>query len=67
MSTLLLIGIILLGLPALLIVGFAGYIFMGFVNDDKDARAILNLMFIIMGIGVLLILTHVITKAIIFT
>lgn len=58
MSTLLLIGIVMMGLPALLILGFAAYIFLGFVNDDKDARAILNLALVVMLIGLFFILGH---------
>ncbi len=61
MSMLLLVGIVLAGVPALLIIGFAGYIFFGFVNDDKDARAVLNIALAIMGVGILLILGHVLT------
>ena len=67
MSMLLLAGIVLTGFPLLLIIGFAGYIFLGFVNDDKDARAILNVVLAVMGIGIALILTHFITKMIIVT
>ncbi len=64
---LLLAGIVLTGFPLLLIIGFAGYIFLGFVNDDKDARAILNVALIIMGIGIALILAYYLTKIIIIT
>lgn len=60
MTPLLLIGIVLMAVPFLLMVGFAGYIFWGFMSDDKDARAVLNVGFIIMGIGLLLILGHVV-------
>jgi hypothetical protein len=67
MSMLLLIGIIMTGGPLLLIVGFAGYIFMGFINDDKDARGVLNVVLAIMGIGILLILAHVLTNVIVLT
>lgn len=58
MSSLLLIGIVMMGLPALLIAGCATYIFLGFVNDDKDARAIFNLALIIMAIGLFMIIGH---------
>ncbi len=67
MSMLLLAGIVLTGFPLLLIVGFAGYIFLGFINDDKDARAIFNVAMIIMGIGIALILAYFLTKVIIVT
>jgi len=60
MSPLLLIGIVLAGIPALLIIGFAAYIFLGFVNDDKDAKAVFHLTLVIMGIGLLLILGHIV-------
>lgn len=60
MSPLLLIGIVLAGVPALLIIGFATYIFLGFVNDDKDAKAIFQITLAVMGIGLLLILGHVV-------
>lgn len=59
MSLLLLIGIVLAGIPAALIIGFAGYIFIGFVTDDKDAKAVFQLALVIMGIGIALILAHV--------
>ncbi len=58
MSTLLLIGIVMMGLPLLLIMGFAAYIFLGFINDDKDARAIFNLALAVMAIGFFLIVGH---------
>ena len=64
---LLIAGIVLTGFPLLLIIGFAGYIFLGFVNDDKDARAILNVVLIVMSIGVALILAHVLTNIIVVT
>ncbi len=67
MSMLLFVGIILAGVPALLIIGFAGYIFLGFINDDQDARAILNVVLAVMGIGILLILGHVLTSVIILS
>jgi hypothetical protein len=59
MSPLLLIGIVLMAVPFLLMFGFAAYIFWGFMNDDPDARKVLNVGFIIMGIGLFLILGHV--------
>ncbi len=58
MSTLLLMGIAMVGLPALLILWFAGYIFFGFINDDKDARAIFNIAVLIMVIGLVFIGVH---------
>jgi hypothetical protein len=61
MSMLLMIGIVLAGVPTLLIIGFASYIFFGFVNDDKDARGVLNIALTIIGIGIALILGHVLT------
>lgn len=60
MSPLLLIGIVLMAVPFLLMVGFAAYIFWGFMNDDGDARAVLNIGLIIMGIGFLLTLGHIV-------
>ena len=62
MSMLLLVGIVLAGVPTLLIVGFAAYIFFGFVNDDKDARAVLNVALMVIGVGILLILGDVLTN-----
>jgi flagellar basal body-associated protein FliL len=59
MTPLLLIGIVLMAVPLLLMIGFAAYIFWGFMNDDKDARNVLNVGFVIMGLGLLLILGHV--------
>lgn len=67
MSLLLLVGIVLAGVPASLIIGFAAYIFIGFVTDDKDAKSIFTLALIIMGIGVVLILAHVAGTVIQFT
>lgn len=59
MSILLLIGIVLAAAPAALIVGFAGYIFLGFIGDDKDAKMIFQLALVVMGIGIALILASV--------
>lgn len=64
---LLLAGIVLAGVPTLLIIGFAAYIFFGFINDDKDARAVLNVALTIIGIGVALILADVLTNVFIVT
>lgn len=58
MSLLLLIGLVMFAVPFLLMVGFAAYIFWGFVNDDKDARNVLNVGLVIMGIGVALVVAH---------
>ncbi len=55
---LLLIGIVLMGLPASLIIGFATYIFLGFINDDKDAKAIFRLALLVMADGFFFILGH---------
>ncbi len=60
MSPLLLVGIVIAGFPALLIIGFAAYIFLGFVNDDKDAKAVFHIALAVMGIGLLLILGHLV-------
>jgi hypothetical protein len=49
-----------MGLPALLIFGFAAYIFLGFVNDDKDAKAIFNLALLIMAVGFFFIVGHLV-------
>ncbi len=67
MTPLLLIVIVLMAVPFMLMIGFAAYIFWGFMNDDKDARTVLNVGFIIMGIGLLLILGHVAGTVIEFT
>ncbi len=67
MTPLLLVGIVLMAVPLLLMVGFAAYIFWGFMNDDKDARTVLNVGFAIMGLGLLLILGHVAGTVIEFT
>ncbi len=67
MTPLLLIGIVLMAVPLLLMVGFAAYIFWGFMNDDKDARTVLNVGFAIMGLGLFLILGHVAGTVIEFT
>lgn len=64
---LLLIGIVLAGVPLLLIVGFAAYIFFGFINDDHDARAVFNVAMAIVGIGVLLILGDILTRVFVIT
>jgi hypothetical protein len=58
MPTLLLIGIVMMGLPLFLIIGFASYIFLGFINDDKDARAIFNVALIVMAVGFLFLVGH---------
>ena len=64
MTLLLLIGIVLMAVPLLLMIGFAAYIFWGFMNDDPDARKVLNVGFVIMAIGVFLILGHIAGKVI---
>ncbi len=61
MSILLLVGLVLAGVPFLLIVGFAGFIFLSFMNDDHEAKGILTVALIFMGIGIALILTDVIS------
>ncbi len=58
MSLLLLVGLVLFGIPFLLIVGFAGFIFVSFMNDDPDARGIFTVALIFMGIGAALIIAH---------
>ncbi|HCC83948.1 TPA: hypothetical protein DEP96_03800 [Candidatus Uhrbacteria bacterium] len=60
MSMLLLVGLVLAGVPFLLIVGFAGFIFVSFMNDDHEAKGIFTVALVFMGIGIALILTHVI-------
>lgn len=67
MPYLLLIGIAMMALPLLLIIGFATYIFLGFINDDKDARAIFRLALIVMSIGFLLVVGHIVGNMIIVT
>lgn len=67
MSMLFLIGLVMAGIPILLIVGFAAYIFLGFVNDDKDARAVLNVALVVMVIGFVLILADVVTRVLVVT
>ena len=67
MSLLLLIGIVLFGLPLLLMIGFAAYIFLGFINDDKDAKAIFNLAVVVMAIGFLLIVGYLVGTYVSFT
>lgn len=59
MSLLLLIGLVLFGVPFLLIFGFAAYIFIGFVTDDKDAKAVFQIALVIMAIGAVLIIAHI--------
>lgn len=46
------------GVPFLLIVGFAGFIFVSFMNDDKDAKGIFTVALIVMAIGLALIIAH---------
>lgn len=67
MSMLFLIGLVMAGIPILLIVGFAAYIFLGFVNDDKDARSVLNVALVVMVIGFVLILADVVTRVFVIT
>lgn len=58
MPLLLLVGLVMAGVPLLLIVGFAGFIFISFMNDDKDAKGLFTISLIVMGIGIALILAH---------
>ena len=46
------------GVPFLLIVGFAGFIFVSFMNDDKDAKGLFTVALIVMGIGAALVVAH---------
>lgn len=66
MSLLLLIGLVMAGVPFLLIVGFAGFIFVSFMNDDKDAKGLFLIALLVMGLGVALIITHFATQWISF-
>jgi hypothetical protein len=63
MSPILIAGIFLFGAPLLLIIGFAAYIFLGFVNDDPDARNIFRITLAVMGIGALLIVGYFVGTA----
>lgn len=58
MSLLLLVGLVMFGVPFLLIVGFAGFIFVSFMNDDKDAKGLFTVALIVMGIGAALVIAH---------
>lgn len=58
MSLILLIGIVMFGVPFALIVGFAGYIFVSFMNDDKDAKMLFHVALLVMLLGVVLIGTY---------
>lgn len=62
MSLLLLVGLVMAGVPFLLIVGFAGFIFVSFMNDDKDAKGLFTIALVVMGIGAALIITHFATQ-----
>lgn len=64
MSFLLLTGIIMVVVPIVLMVGFAGFIFFMFMKDDHDSAAIVKVAFIVLIFGLCLILadyamTHV--------
>ncbi len=58
MSLLLLVGLVMFGVPFFLVVGFAGFIFVSFMNDDPDAKGIFTVALILMVIGLLLIAGH---------
>lgn len=60
MSMMLLIGIVFTIVPLALILGFALVIFFSFVRDDPTAKGIVNFALIILGTGIILIVTHVI-------
>lgn len=62
MSLLLLVGLVMAGVPFLLIVGFAGFIFVSFMNDDKDAKGLFTIALVVMAIGAALIITHFATQ-----
>ncbi len=67
MPMLLMVGIVLTGMPLLLIIGFASFIFFGFINDDKDARGVFNIVLIVMFIGIAMILATVLTDVFVIT
>ncbi|EKD47253.1 MAG: hypothetical protein ACD_66C00151G0005 [uncultured bacterium] len=53
-------GIVLTVVPSALILGFALAIFFSFVRDDPTAKGIVNFALIILGMGLVLIATHVV-------
>lgn len=63
MAALLLIGIVLTVVPLTLLVGFSFYIMYSFFNDDDEAAAIMRLTFIVMFIGIALIASYFIIRA----
>lgn len=62
-SIFLYIGIVLVGVPLMLIIGFASFIFYSFVKDDDMTFGILRVTFLIMGVGLVFIATHFIQSA----
>jgi len=56
MSFLLISGIILTVVPAILMVGFAVFIFFMFMKDDSDSSALVKVAFIVMFLGIALII-----------
>lgn len=46
------------GVPLLLILGFAGFIFVSFMNDDADAKGLFTVALIVMALGAALIIAH---------
>ncbi len=58
MSYILLTGLVFAGVPIILIIGFAAFIFLSFTRDDPDAAAVVRLAYIVMFIGFVLIAAH---------
>ena len=64
MSYLLVTGIVFTVVPFLLIQGFAFFILLNFVRDDKDANAIFTFAMIALFIGIGMIIGHFVINGI---
>ena len=61
---LLYIGIVLVAVPAMLMIGFASFIFYSFMKDDEMTFGIIKVGVVIMALGAVLIAGHFIAAAI---
>ncbi|MDA0208148.1 MAG: hypothetical protein O3B64_01935 [bacterium] len=64
MIAFLLIGIVLVSVPLAILLGFAGYIVIGFVKDDGGAQGVVMIGCITMGVGIFFLAFYFISRAV---
>lgn len=64
MIAFLLIGIVLTAVPLAILLGFSGYIILGFIKDDDGAQGVAMIGLITMGVGVFFLAFYFISRAV---